>query len=140
MIFFDGTYRLQRRDDEPAGSSGPGACSWRLRIIDLTLKQPEVKHLKPYVVVASQTGEGIFKSTCAESLGKRICRDFSLDVNEILWIEHFPGEYDRMYVAAFRPKAYLGSEIFYTVDWRPIRRNEIETIRPFIPECDSSPK
>ncbi|MBU0987151.1 MAG: hypothetical protein KKH68_07845 [Proteobacteria bacterium] len=135
MIFFDGTYRLQRQEDAPSSSIGKWACSWRLRIVDLSMNQPDIKHLRPYIVVATQTGQGLFKTTCAESLGKRICRDFDLDISQILWVEHFPGEPDRMYVASFRPKSFFGPEIFYSIDWRPIRTNEIEAIRPFIPEC-----
>jgi len=76
------------------------------------------------------------KTTCADSLGKRICRDFDLDINEILWIEHFPGEPQRMYVATFTPKSYFGTETYYAIDWRPIRSNELEAIKLFIPECD----
>lgn len=98
--------------------------------------RPDVRHLRPYVVVATQSQEGLFKTTCAESLGRRIFRDFSLDINKISWIEHFPAEADRMYVASFTPKSYYGTEIFYTIDWRPIRPNEFESIRPFVPECD----
>ncbi len=136
MIFFDGTYRLRRQENGPPISIGKWACSWRLRIIDFAMNQPDVKHLKPIVVVATQTGQSLFKTTCAESLGKRICRDFDLDINEILWIEHFPDEPHRMYVAAFTPKSYFGTETYYAIDWRPIRSNELEAIMLFIPECD----
>ncbi len=95
-----------------------------------------MQHLRPNVVVATQTGEGIFKTTCAESLGKRICRDFDLKIDEILWIEHYPDE-PALYVATFKPKSYFGTEIFYAVDWRPIRPNELEAIKPFIPETEN---
>ena len=137
MLFYDGTYRLQRRDDETNRPIGKWACAWRLRIIDLSLSQPDVKHLKPIIVVATQTGEGLFKTTCAESLGRRVCRDFNLDVNESLWIEHFPNKLGQMYVAVFSPKHYLGPELFYHIDWRPIRANELEAIRRYIPESDA---
>jgi len=137
LIFFDGTYRLQRRDDEPSKFIGKRASSWRLRIINLSLSQPDVKHLKPIVVVATQSDDGLFKTTCAESLGRRICRDFDLDINTILWIEHFPDEPDRMYVATFTPKSHYGHETFYAIDWRPIRSNELEVIWHFIPESDN---
>ena len=112
------------------------ACSWRLRLFDFSIRQPDVKHLRPYAVVATQTGEGFFKTTCAESLGKRICRDFNLAIDEILWIEHYPDE-PALYVANFKPKSYLGNEIFYTIDWRPIRPNELQVIQSFIPEIEN---
>jgi hypothetical protein len=137
LLYYDGTYRLQRRDDETSKPIGKWACAWRLRIIDLSLSRPDVKHLKPIIVVATQTGEGLFKTTCAESLGRKICGDFNLDVNEILWIEHFPSKLEQMYVAVFTPKHYIGPELFYNIDWRPIRSNELETIRLYIPESDT---
>ena len=133
MIIFDGTYGLQRREDKSSNADRNWACSWRLRLFDFSISYPNVKHLRPYAIVATQTGEGIFKTTCAESLGKRICRDFKLEIDEILWIEHYPDE-PALYVAMFKPKSYLGNEIFYTIDWRPIRPNELRVIQPFIPE------
>jgi len=95
-----------------------------------------VKHLRPYVVVATQTGEGIFKTTCAESLGNRICRDFDLKIDNVLWIEHYPDE-QALYVAIFKPKSYFGNEIIYTVNWRPVRPNELLAIQPFVPETEN---
>lgn len=136
MIFFDGTYRLQRRKDFQTDTSVRKANAWRLRIINLTISQPEVKHLKPIIVVATHTGEGIFHTTCAESLGKRVCRDFNLDVKELLWIEHFPDRPERMYVATFKLLSYSGHENYYSIGWRPIRSNEVDAIRPFIPEAE----
>ena len=133
MILFDGTYGLQRREDKSSNTDRNWACSWRLRLFDFSISYPNVKHLRPYAIVATQTGEGIFKTTCAESLGKRICRDFKLEIDEILWIEYYPDE-PALYVAMFKPKSYLGDEVFYTIDWRPIRPNELRVIQPFIPE------
>lgn len=95
-----------------------------------------MKYLRPYTVVATQTGEGIFKTTCAESLGKRICRDFDLKIDSVLWIEHYPDE-KALYVAMFKPESYFGNEIIYTVDWRPIRPNELQAIRAFVTEAEN---
>lgn len=136
MILFDGTYRLQRQDDASQEIVGKWACSWWLRIIDFSMGHPGVQYLKPYVIIATQTGEGIFKTTCAESLGKRIYRDFNLKIDETLWIEHYPDE-SALYVAIFKPKSYFGTEMFYHVDWRPIMPNEFEAIKPFIPDADN---
>ncbi len=136
MILFDGTYYLQRREDKPPNADRNRGCSWRLRLFDFSISHPDVKHLRPYAVVATQTGEGIFKTTCAESLGKRICRDFNLEIDSILWIEHYPDE-PALYVAMFKPKSYFGHEIFYSIDWRPIRPNELQLIQPFIPEIEN---
>jgi hypothetical protein len=136
LILFDGTYRLQRQNDASQEIVGKWACSWWLRIIDFSMGHSGVQYLKPYVIIATQTGEGIFKTTCAESLGKRIYRDFNLKINETLWIEHYPEE-PALYVAVFKPKSYFGTEMFYHIDWRPIMPNEFEAIKPFIPEADN---
>ena len=134
MISYDGTYRLRARNTAKAPSGD--ACAWRLRIIDLSVSRPEVRHLRPLFVVATPTGNGIFKSSCAETLGKRICRDFDLVVEEAIWVEYFPRLPEKMYVAAFKPKYHWGPQTFYSIHWRPIRWNELETIRPFIPETN----
>ncbi len=136
MLLFDGTYRLQRREDARSENANNWACSWRLRLFDFSINHPDVKHLRPYAVVATQTGEGIFKTTCAESLGKRICRDFDLKIDNVLWVEHYPDE-QALYVAMFTPKAYFGNEIIYAIDWRPIRPNELQAIQPFVPETEN---
>jgi len=135
LLLFDGTYRLQRQEDAPSKLGRKWACAWRLRVFDFSKKYPDVQHLRPYAVVATQTGEGIFKTTCAESLGNRICRDFDLKVDEILWVENYPDE-PALYVAIFSPKSYYGTEIFYDVDWRPIMPNELDAIRPLMPEIE----
>lgn len=136
MIFYDGIYRLKRRKDHQSKDTGRLANAWRLRIINLSINRPEVKHLRPIIIIATLSEEGIFHTTCAESLGKKICRDFNLNVGDILWIEHFPKKPVKMYVAVFRPTAYSGHDVYYTIDWRPIRPNEVEAIRPFVPEAD----
>jgi len=136
LILFDGTYRLQRQEDASQETVGKCACAWWLRVIDFSIDRPEVRYLKPYVIIATQTGEGIFKTTCAQSLGKRIYRDFNLNIDETLWIEHYPDE-SALYVATFTPKSYFGTEIFYHIDWRPILPNEFEAIKPFIPGAEN---
>ncbi len=133
MILFDGTYRLQRHGDAPFKPDHQRINSWRLRIIDFSIQHPGVQHLRPRVVVATKTGEGIFKTTCAESLGRRICRDFGMKIEDVLWVEHYPDE-SALYVASFTPKSYYGLEVFYAVEWRPILPNELAAIKPFIPE------
>lgn len=133
MIVYDGTYRL--RGDAKEKRIGNWAYSWRLRIINLSMSQPDVLHLRPIIVVAAQTGEGIFKANCAESIGKRICRDFDLNIREILWIEQFHNKPESMHVASFDPKLSFGHETFYSISWRHITPNELETISPYIPEA-----
>jgi len=65
LIFYDGTYRLQRRKTIISGRYAP---AWRIRIIDFTLSLPEVRHLKPIAVVATSLSDESFKANCAESI------------------------------------------------------------------------
>lgn len=107
-----------------------------MRIIDLRIGYPDVRYLRPIIIVASATGSGIFKTNCAEGIGRRICRDFDLDVENVLWIEHFPGDEEQMFVAVFTP-IYCFEWKAYDIKWRNIHRNELEVIRPFIPEAEN---
>ncbi len=136
MIFFDGTYRLKGSGVAPVQSVGKWTCSWRIRIIDFSLSSPKVNHLRPLAVVVTPE-RGSSEKSCADSLGKVICRDFDLDINEVLWIEHFTDDPEHLHVANFKPRSHLGSEIFYEAEWRGVRPNELEVIKPFIPETEN---
>ena len=72
MIVYDGTYRLQS-DTERELKLGPTrSCTWRVRIINLSDGQPAVRHLKPTIVIAHQTGPATSLISCAEAVGKKI--------------------------------------------------------------------
>jgi len=136
VIFYDGTYRLQQAENLKTAPIRQWAYAWRVRIINLAISRPQVAHLKPYMVFAIQSGGGVFKSNCAESLGKRICRDFDLNVRETLWIERFNQDHGRILVATFSPKGPLGPHPHYAIAWRPVRPNEIEALKVFIPASE----
>ena len=138
MIFYDGTYRLQPHGGTGKLSIRKGPYAWRVRIINLSISNPEIAHLRPYIVFATPSGDGIFKTNCAESLGKKICRDFNLDVSGILWVEKLQENIGNLLVAVFTPKEHFGPDVFYTVHWRPIRPNEYETLKAFIPESETN--
>ena len=138
MLVFDGTYQLQRKEDPGPGFAEHPACNWRVRIVDFSMSFPEVAHIKPKAVFVNRVGEGLFKASCAESLGKRVCRDFDLDVKDLLWIEEFIDAPDRYYTALFKPRIYSGTDMMYAITWRPVMKNEMEAISGFIqPEIDA---
>ena len=110
------------------------AFAWQVRIIDLGLSQTTVEHLRSRIVVVNQTGSQICLTSCAESIGKKISRDFDLDVSRVLWIEHLPNNQRQWFVAAFKPKSSFGPDLVYHIQWRRIRPNEIDLIKPYIPE------
>lgn len=132
LLTFDGTYKMQRKGDPGEALPERQVCTWRVRIIDFSISLPDVAHIKPYAVVVNREDAGFFSATCAESLGKRICRDFQIDVKDLLWLEVFSAAPDKMYAAVFSPKQYVGAEILYDIKWRPVMKNEMESILRFI--------
>jgi hypothetical protein len=136
LIFYDGTYRLQHSNDSETTPIRKWAYAWRVRIINLSISEPQVAYLKPYIVFVTPSGEGIFKTNCAESLGKTICRDFDLNLRETLWVEKFQENHGSIYVAMFTPKDHHATEIFYSISWRSIRPNEIEALKAFLPDSE----
>jgi hypothetical protein len=136
MIFFDGNYRFKPFEEAESKPIKDWEYSWRVRIINFGLGQYEqgVQFLRPIIIIAVQNGGRLLKTNCAESLGRRICRDFELNVEEILWIEYFPSDSEPLKVASFQPRTLMGPNTFYTVSWRVARPNELMAIEAFIPD------
>lgn len=128
MLVFDGTYTLSRKEDP--GSNPAYACAWQVKIIDLSSGNPSHIHIRPYAVLAVRKTGGIYKASCAESLGKRICRDFDLKVKDLLWIESFPDMPDSLFVAIFTPH-YRDDDVVHSITWRPILENERNAVSPW---------
>ena len=138
MIVYDGTYRLDPDAEKGIKPRTKWVCAWRVRIINLTVGQPAVQHLKPIIVLANQTGVATSLTSCAETIGKKISFDFRLEINKVLWLEHLPSKPGQLYAAVFTPKSSFGPDIDYKIQWRPARPNEINLIKPFIPDIDVS--
>jgi len=136
MIVYDGIYRLPAGAGQRAKPRAQWECAWQVRIINLDLSRPAVKHLKPMIVAVNQTGREPCLTSCVESIGKKISRDFKLDISRVLWIEHFPNNRHQWFVAAFTPRSSFGPDIDYHIQWRPIRPQETDLIKPFIYEID----
>jgi hypothetical protein len=136
MIVYDGIYRLPARANQGFKPRNQWEYAWQVRIINLALNHSMVQHLKPIIVAVNQTGSKSCLASCAESIGKKISRDFKLDISRVLWIEHFPNNIKQWHVADFKPKSHIGPDIHYHIQWRPIRPKEAELIKPFIPEID----
>jgi len=130
MLVFDGTYMLERNDDP--GASPAFACSWHVKLIDFSLSDSSVqKHIRPFALFASRKEGGIFKASFAESLGKRICKDLDIDVDNILWVEAFPDFPDDLFAAVFTPR-YKGNSLSYRISWRPLLKNEYDAIASWV--------
>ena len=138
MIVYDGTYRMQPDSNRGRKPRSRWSCAWRIRIIDLMMALPNVQHLKPMIVIANQSGPATSLTSCAECIGKKISRDFNLNVSQLLWIEHFPNKQKQWLVATFKPKSSFGPDKNYSIRWRPIRPNEVSVIKSFIGDIDNS--
>lgn len=97
---------------------GSGVC--RLRIFDLTKQEADdhLSHLKPIVVVASDTDEGSMSiRSCASHIATQIVEHFNISPSRMLYIEYAPsrwyGESDEHHI----------SEVFDSVvfTWRENR-------------------
>jgi hypothetical protein len=135
MIIFDGTYRWKAPMNS---SSRTFRKTWEmtceLKVIDLSLAEPDVTHLKRYVVVALETTPGPMKTSVADTMGRRIFRDFNLNRHNVLWIEGRSNHLESLEVANFSPDPAPGMETRYRISWRPILSNEHRLIRAFLPE------
>ena len=131
MIVYDGTYQLQPDAGRGSRPRPKWVCAWRVRIIEQTGDQPTVQHLKPTIVVAKPSGLPTSLTSCAEAVGKKISRDFKLEVQRVLWIEQIPSNPGQWQAAVFTPRALVGPNANYDISWRPLRPNEEGLIKRF---------
>lgn len=135
MIIFDGTYRWKAPLTENSRAfRKKWEMSCDLKVIDLSLAQPDVVHIKRYVVVAMETTPGPMKTSVANTMGRRIFRDFNLTRHNVLWIEGRWNHADPLEVATFTPDPDSGLETRYLITWRPLLPNEDRLLRAFLPE------
>jgi len=128
MSIFNGRYRWDgtKRDNQDPIAWSAGA--YDVRIFEHAPSAAKVEHLKPYVCVYAGTGEGQSISANPEKFAKQICRDFSLDLERVLWVEdHLTGE-ERYEVVMFTRTARVGDVCFYRTDKRKAHDREITMI------------
>ena len=137
MIVYDGIYRLPAGANQGFKPRAQWEYAWQVRIINLDLRQSNVAYIKPIIVAINQTGSKPCLTSCAEIMGKKISRDFSLDISRVLWVEHFPNHRNQWLAAVFKPKSSFGPDVAYHIHWRPLRPGEIDIIKPVVPEIDN---
>jgi len=141
MIIFDGTYRWKapmNSDSRAFRKKWEMSCD--LKVIDLSLSQPDVTHLKRFVIVALETTPGPMKTSVADTMGRRIFRDFGLNRHNVLWIEGRWNHSESLEVALFSPDPESGLETRYRISWRSILSNELHLIRTFLPGSFFEPR
>jgi hypothetical protein len=139
MIVFEGKYSWSGKKQSSSRPVSWWAGAYWLKIIDLSRttigSTPRVLMLKPIVVIVSDTGEGASATNCAPELVKSVCRDFTLDIKKILWIEYHPGPQPHMEAGKFKAVTRIHGDILYAVDWRPVRDHELAMIQAYSPEA-----
>lgn len=128
MTLFNGRYRWDgtKKDDFEPIAWFPG--SYDVKIIDCSFAAGKVQLLKPYICLYARTGEGQSISANPEKFAKRICRDFSLEIERVLWVEDLLTEKDRYEVNMFTLTGKMGNNAFYRVEKRNALDREVKMI------------
>lgn len=130
MAIFSGRYSWdgKKKDNKEPISWFPGA--YDLKIINLSATvSKEITHLKPYLCLFTNTGRGYSVSANPEKFAKRICEDFSLEMEKVLWVEQTEIDSDNFEIITFTKRGQLGGNTFYITKRRRPMANELQLIK-----------
>ncbi|MGB3224546.1 MAG: hypothetical protein WBB23_17220 [Desulforhopalus sp.] len=136
MAIFAGRYQW---DGTKRGESEPIAWfagAYDVKIFKRTSSSEKIQHLKPIVCIYAPTGEGQSISANPEKFAKKICNDFSLDIERVLWVEDLLQKVDRYEIVMFTRSGQLGTTIFYRMDKRLASESEIGMIQKELSELE----
>lgn len=128
MAIFDGRYSWsgKKEDHRDPVAWFPGA--YDLKIIDLSKNNPGVTFLRPFLCIFKGTGVGHSISATPEKFAKRICFDFSLEMERVLWVEQDREEPDKFEVVDFKKWGNLSEDSFYQSRKRKPTKGELTLI------------
>lgn len=128
MAIFNGRYQWDgtKKDDLDPVAWYPG--SYDVKLLDHPGRENKVMQLKPFICLYARTGEGQSISANPEKFVKRICNDFSLDIERVLWVEDLLTEKNRYEVIVFTRTGKMGKSFFYRVEKRQALEVEIKLI------------
>jgi hypothetical protein len=129
MAIFNGRYKwdgTKRGGEEPIAWF---AGTYDLKIFKRASSSQKVQHLKPIVCLYAPTGEGQSISANPEKFARKICRDFSLEIERVFWVEDMLTEPERYQVVMFTRSGKMGERIFYRIDKRPAMEAEVAMIQ-----------
>lgn len=129
MAIFNGRYSWdgKKTDNKDPISWFPGA--YDLKIINLEESLKSVSFMRPYLCVFTNTGSGYSVSANPEKFAKRICEDFSLEIEKVLWVEQQEQNSEYFEIILFQKKGQVGSHVFYSIERRKPMDNELNLIR-----------
>ncbi len=128
MAIFNGRYTWDGKKEKKRDpiSWFPGA--YDLKVIDISSSIQTITHIKPYICIFTNTGSGYSVSANPEKFAKRICEDFSLEIEKVLWVEQTEidsGKYD---IITFKRRGQLGEDMFYSIEKRKPMPSELKII------------
>lgn len=140
MAIFNGRYSWNGKKDNNKDpiSWFPGA--YDLKIVNLSIDQSGVTHIKPYLCIFTNTGKGYSVSANPERFAKRICEDFSLDIEKVLWVEQIEIDSGSYEIITFKKRGQLGEDMFYAMEKRKPMPNELNLINKEIFNKDKAPR
>jgi len=130
MAIFNGRYSWDgvRSDNREPIAWHPGA--YDIAIIDRSAKKHDrVQQLKPFLCIYSATGDGHSISANPEKFARRICDDFGLDFERVIWIEDLQTENERYEIISFVKTVSLGDRSFYRTEKRKPGLQELQMIK-----------
>lgn len=128
MALFNGRYHWDgtKKDHLDPIAWFPG--SYDVKILDCSVSAGKVQPLKPYICLYARTGEGQSISANPEKFAKRICHDFSLEIERVFWVEDLLTEKDRYEVVVFTVTGKMADNVFYKVAKRQALAREVKMI------------
>ena len=128
MAIYHGRYRWDgtKKDNQEPIAWSPGA--YDIEIFLCNTSSAKVQHLKTHICVYARTGEGHSISANPEKFAKKICSDFSLDLERVLWVEDHLLDGNRYEIVQFTRSGRVGRDIFYKVSKRKPLIHEISLI------------
>ncbi len=119
---WDGT----KKDGREPISWFPGA--YDVKITNLAHSIESISYIRPYLCVFTNTGKGYSVSSNPEKFAQRICDDFSLQIEKVLWVEQVEPGSNTFEIVTFKKKGQLGEKSFYSIKKRKPMDHELQLI------------
>ena len=128
MAIFNGRYSWDgtKEDNREPISWFPGA--YDIKIVDLSETYSGVSFIRPHLCLFTNTGKGYSVSANPERFAKRICEDFNLQIDKVLWVEKREVDENIFDVIIFSKRTQMGDTTFYSMEKRQPLHNELQLI------------
>jgi len=96
-------------------------------------KSSKTVFIRPHICIYTNSGSGYSVSANPEKFAKRICEDFHLEMEKVLWVEQLSPHGNDFEVIVFRRNGQMGNTVFYDTEKRPALPNELTRIEQLLP-------